>query len=132
MIPCLRSYGIGIYTFQPLAGGFLTSKYKLNQQEYEPGSRFDPKGATGELHQGRYMNERNFDALENLRPVAAKHNLTEAECGLRWITHHPALKKGLGDALIVDASRTSQLEENLANLEKGPLPEDVVQALDNG
>jgi aflatoxin B1 aldehyde reductase len=78
------------------------------------------------------MNERNFDALENLRPVAAKHNLTEAECGLRWITHHPALKKGLGDALIVDASRTSQLEENLANLEKGPLPEDVVQALDNG
>lgn len=37
-----------------------------------------------------------------------------------------------GDAVIIGASKTEQLEENLINLEKGPLAEDVVKALDEG
>jgi len=40
--------------------------------------------------------------------------------------------ENFGDALIGGASPTSQLEENLADLEKGPLPNDIVQVLDNG
>jgi aflatoxin B1 aldehyde reductase len=132
LIPCLRHYGISLYAFQPLAGGFLTSKYQRNQEEYEPGSRFDPSRLQGKLHQGRYMNDRYFDALEILRPVAKKHSLTEAECGLRWMVHHSVLKKELKDALIVGASSTKQLEENLVDLEKGPLPDEVVQALNDG
>lgn len=132
LVPCLRHYGIGIYAFQPLAGGFLTNKYKRNQKEYEKGSRFDPSAATGKMHQGRYMDERHFDALETLRATITKHDLTEAECGLRWMIHHSVLDRSLDDAVIVGASRASQLEENLSDLEKGPLPEEVVKALDAG
>jgi aflatoxin B1 aldehyde reductase len=85
------------------------------------------------MHHGRYMNDRSFQALEDfLRPVIKKHGLTEAECGLRWMTHHSALKKEFDDAVIVGASSAAQLEENLRDLEKGPLPEDVVNALDAG
>jgi aflatoxin B1 aldehyde reductase len=73
-----------------------------------------------------------FDALDILRPVIKKHELTESECGLRWLAHHSKLKKELGDAVIVGASCTKHLEENLAPLDKGPLPEEVVQALDAG
>jgi aflatoxin B1 aldehyde reductase len=51
---------------------------------------------------------------------------------LSWITHHSALTKEQGDAIIIGASSAKQLEDNLTNFEKGPLPDDVVQAFDAG
>jgi len=48
------------------------------------------------------------------------------------MTNHSQLKREFGDAIIIGASKAEQLEENLINLEKGPLPEDVVKALDEG
>jgi aflatoxin B1 aldehyde reductase len=42
------------------------------------------------------------------------------------------LKREFGDAIIIGASSAAQLEENLANFEKGPLPEEVVKAFDEG
>jgi aflatoxin B1 aldehyde reductase len=42
------------------------------------------------------------------------------------------LKKELGDAVIIGASSKKRLEENLEALNKGPLPADVVAALDEG
>jgi aflatoxin B1 aldehyde reductase len=61
-----------------------------------------------------------------------KHGLSEAEVALRWMTHHSLLKREFGDAIIIGASSAAQLEENLINLEKGPLPEDILKALDEG
>ena len=132
LFPCLRYYGMSLYCFNPLAGGFLTSRYQRDQKEFEEGSRFDPKRGQGQLHHGRYWNDFYFDALDALRPVAKKHGLSESECALRWLAHHSALKKELGDGIIVGASSTHHLEENLSALEAGPLPQDVVDALDMG
>lgn len=77
LVPCLRRYGISLYAFQPLAGGFLTSRYKRNMadSEYEPGSRFDPKRWQGTLHRDRYWNDFYFDALDIIRPVAENIDL---------------------------------------------------------
>ncbi|KAF2138398.1 uncharacterized protein K452DRAFT_353222 [Aplosporella prunicola CBS 121167] len=132
LVPCLRHYGISLYVFNPLAGGFLTSRYHRGQEQFEEGSRFDPKRKQGQLHQSRYWNEPNFKALDILRPVIAKHGISEAEAALRWLAHHSALKKEYNDAVIVGASSTKHLEENLVALEQGPLPQDVVDALDAG
>ncbi|KAL3473078.1 Aldo/keto reductase [Aspergillus californicus] len=134
LVPCLRHYGIGVYAFQPLAAGFLTSRYRRNQQveDFEVGSRFDPRESSNMFYHGRYLNNRYFDALEILRPLAEKHGLTEAECGLRWMAHHSVLKKELGDGVIIGASSPAQLGDNLADLEKGPLPDDILEALDAG
>jgi len=46
--------------------------------------------------------------------------------------HHSALKRERRDALIIGASSPGPLEGNLLDLEKGPLPDDVVEALDKG
>jgi aflatoxin B1 aldehyde reductase len=132
LVACLRFYGMSLYIFNPLAGGFLTSRYQRDQKEFEKGSRFDPDRKQGALFHGRYWNDFYFDALDILRPVANKHGLTEAECALRWLNHHSALKRELGDGVIVGASSTKHLEENLKALDEGPLPEDVVEALDEG
>lgn len=86
------------------------------------------------MYRATYWNDEYFDALDLLRPVTKKHGMTDAECALRWMTHHSQLKKinGIGDVVIIGASSTEQLESNLVNLEKGPLPNDVLKALDEG
>ncbi|KAK7524350.1 NADP-dependent oxidoreductase domain-containing protein [Phyllosticta citriasiana] len=87
----------------------------------------------GVLHRGCYWNDAHFGALDLLRPVAAKHGIGEAEAALRWLARHSALSKDKGDAVIVGASSSMHLEENLVALEKGPLPDDdVVEALNQG
>jgi aflatoxin B1 aldehyde reductase len=130
LFPCLRHYGISLYAFQPLAGGFLTGRYKRNQNEFVPGSRFDPNITHSALHRGRYWNDSYFEAMDIIHSAAEKHELTDAEVALRWIEYHSQLKEELNDALIVGASSAKHLEENLADLEQGPLPEDVVEALE--
>lgn len=95
-------------------------------------SRFDPNRWQGKSYRTRYWNEPYFDALDVLRPVAEKHGLTVAECALRWMTNHSKLRRENGDAVIIGASSTQHIEQNLVDLEKGSLPEEVVKALDQG
>jgi aflatoxin B1 aldehyde reductase len=53
------------------------------------------------------------------------------ETALRWVVHHSKLRTTNGnDGIIIGISSVDQLENNLDNLEKGPLPDEVVQALD--
>ena len=131
LFPCLHHYGISLYAFQPLAGGMLTGRYAREQVDFEPGSRFDPKILQGGIHRQRYWNGSYFDAIDTIRTAGEKHKLSCAEVALRWLQHHSQLKKDLGDAIIVGASSTKHLEENLADLEKGPLPDDVVEAVED-
>ncbi|KAK9313978.1 NADP-dependent oxidoreductase domain-containing protein [Lipomyces starkeyi] len=132
LFSCLRHYGMSFYAFNPLAGGYLTSRYYRDQQNsnIEQGSRFDPETSQGKQYRIRYWNDTMFDALDIIRPAASKCGLTEAECALRWMMHHSALKRELGDAVIIGASSMKHLEENLVDLEKGHLPDEVLEALD--
>ncbi|KAH8193548.1 hypothetical protein TruAng_012287 [Truncatella angustata] len=132
LFPCLRHYGIAFYAFNPLAGGFLTDRYQRDTAvaDLEKGSRFDPDRSQGRNYRGRYWNETYFDALDVVRPVAEKLGISTAEAALRWISHHGVLAKEKGDAIIIGASSAQQLDENLVNLEKGPLPEELLTAFD--
>ncbi|OJK04933.1 hypothetical protein ASPACDRAFT_1861850 [Aspergillus aculeatus ATCC 16872] len=130
LIPCLRKYGIALYAFQPLAGGFLTGRYSRQQTEFEAGSRFDPAIVQGAVARGRYWNDTYFDALERIQEVCGRLGLTVAEVALRWLKYHSELRAELGDAIIIGASSVRHLEENLADLEKEPLPEEVVKVLE--
>ena len=111
LLPCLRHYGVAFYNYNPLAGGYLTSRYHRDDKggEIEKGSRFDPEKWQGKMYRARYWNDAYFDALEILRPVAKKAGLTEAECALRWMTHHSMLRKEKGDAIIIGASSVKHL-----------------------
>lgn len=83
------------------------------------------------MYRKRYFKDSTFDALRLIEPVIQKHNLTLLETALRWVVHHSALKiKDGNDGVIIGVSSFDQLKSNLADLEKGPLPDDVVKALD--
>lgn len=134
LVPCLRHYGMALEAAQPLASGMLTGRYRrdMPDAEHERGSRFDPdpKNMLGRHQRVRYWHGAYFDALDVIRQAAKEHGLTVKECALRWLSHHSVLKKSLGDAVVVGASSVEQLEEDLVDLEKGPLPEKVVQAME--
>lgn len=50
------------------------------------------------------------------------------EIALRWCQHHSVLTPE--DGIIIGASSKEQLEQNCVDSAKGPLPDDVVKALD--
>lgn len=69
-----------------------------------------------------------------IEPVIKKHALTMPETALRWLRHHSALdmRSTLSppDGVIIGVSNLAQLQSNLHDIEKGPLPDEVVGALD--
>lgn len=93
-------------------------------------SRFDPNTFQGRKYRVNFWNDTIFDALDVIREAAGKYQLTEMECALGWIVHHSHLDSSRGDSVIIGASSLQQLEQNLGDFEKEPLPEDVVEAHD--
>lgn len=130
LFPCLRKFGIAFYEFNPLGGGFFTGRYRAIDDDVEPGSRFDPARNQGKSYRNRYWNDAYFKALASIEIVAQKYSLTIAEVALRWVSHHSFLKREYGDAIIIGASSLNHIEQNLVDLEKGPLPDEVVKVLD--
>ena len=116
--------------YNPLAGGLFSGKQKTADVPKE--GRYSDTAQSGAMYRKRYFKDATFEALRMIEPVAQKHNLTLLEVALRWCVHHSALKMTNGgrDGVIIGVSSQSQLESNLKDLEKGPLPEEVVKTLD--
>lgn len=125
-----RRYGLDIVVYNPLAGGLFSGKIKSRDIVPDSG-RFSGEGGQGANYRKRYFRDSTFRALQLVESAAEKHGLTLIETALRWTVHHSALRiKDGNDGIIIGVSSVAQLENNLDNLEKGPLPEEVVQALD--
>jgi len=128
LVPCCRKFGLRVVIYNPLAGGMLAGKMTSAADAVEPGSRFDASKPQGVLYRGRYVKEGYFRSLELLKRVAEEHKLRLTEIALRWCQHHSILTPE--DGIILGASSAEQLEQNIVDSEKGPLPEEVVKALD--
>jgi aflatoxin B1 aldehyde reductase len=130
LIPCCRKYGIDLLAYNPLAGGVLSGKYKTNK-DLSAGGRFnDTDPVVGKQYRERYFKDSNFEALEIMGPIAKEYDLTLPEIAFRWLIHHSKLEIKKNDGVVIGVSSIDQLKVNLRDLEKGPLPERVVQALD--
>ncbi|KAL2152753.1 hypothetical protein VTH82DRAFT_5938 [Thermothelomyces myriococcoides] len=130
LIPACRRYGLDIVVYNPIAGGLFSGKIKSKDMVPEDG-RFSDKAFSGRQYRARYYRDSTFQALQLVEQAAEKAGLTVIETALRWLVHHSALKvKDGNDGVIIGVSRLEQLDENLTHLEKGPLPEEVVNALD--
>jgi aflatoxin B1 aldehyde reductase len=123
-----------LVTYNPLCGGLFSGMIKSADLETPPTEgRFSDSYQWGELYRDRYLNNANMQALKIVEDVTKEHGLTMLETALRWTIHHSALStriKGGNDGVVVGVSNLQQLEGNLRDFEKGPLPEDVVFALE--
>ena len=108
----------------------MTGKYKSTEVPTE--GRFSTTStAQGALYRGRYFKDNTFEALRIIEEATQNHQLTMLETSLRWLVQHSHLKVTDGrDGILLGVSSLDQLKGNLADVEKGPLPEDVVKAID--
>ncbi|KAI0179420.1 aflatoxin B1 aldehyde reductase member 2 [Hypoxylon sp. FL1284] len=132
LIPACRRYGLDIVVYNPIAGGLFSGKIKSADIDPADFSRFSTKSSTGANYRSRYFKESTFRALQTVEKAVEKHaELTMIEVALRWVVHHSKLKvKDGNDGILIGISSHDQLVGNLDILEKGPLPDDVVAALD--
>ncbi|KAI1295063.1 hypothetical protein EDD11_008044 [Mortierella claussenii] len=111
LLPCLNYFNIGFYAYNIIGrGGLLTGRYKFESRERAIGTK------------------RNFEGIEILKKATEAHGVSLLEATFRWMRHHSGLEPK--DGIILGASSVIHLEENLTDLEKGPLSEAVLEAFD--
>lgn len=118
-LPMCKRFGIATCIYNPLAGGLLTGK----QQKERPaaGTRFDGN----QMYLDRYWHPAYFEAVDELKQAADAHERTLVSVALNWVYHHTA-----ADCLILGASSSTQLDQNLNVLQEGPLPQSLIDTCD--
>jgi aryl-alcohol dehydrogenase-like predicted oxidoreductase len=102
LVPMMRSEGVGLMVWSPLAGGLLSGKYGRAQQA-EAGSRrtafdFPPVNK-----------DRAWDCVDAMRGIAEAKGVSVAQIALAWLLHQPVVT-----SVIVGAKRVDQLDDNIA------------------
>ncbi|RFU81908.1 aflatoxin b1 aldehyde reductase member 2 [Trichoderma arundinaceum] len=125
LFPLLRKHNIVFYAWSPAGGGFFAGNHK----NAKSGGRFDKSTFLGAFYSALYLKPSIEAATDNALTLAAKHGISGHAAALRWTVNHSALNKKFGDAIIIGSSTIDQLNSNLDAIEQGPLPEDVVEAI---
>ena len=118
VVPACEKYGLGIIPYSPLAGGFLTGKYRQGE-EPPPGTRFAGGGWRGGA---RVLNDRSFAALSRVEGFAEERDHTVGELALAWLGSQPSV-----GSVIAGATRPEQVDENVRALEWRLTPDDLRQ-----
>eukprot|EP00026_Physarum_polycephalum_P012935 Phypoly_transcript_13286.p1 GENE.Phypoly_transcript_13286~~Phypoly_transcript_13286.p1 ORF type:complete len:346 (+),score=37.88 Phypoly_transcript_13286:74-1039(+) len=126
LFPVLRKHKISFIAFSILGGSFLTDSI-TKYHEAAPNSRFDTETKIGQIYTKQFFKDSYFQAIEKLKEVAQKYDLSVPEIAIRWIVHHSILKPEFGDGIIVGGTKLHNVKNNLAWIAKPPLPEEVVK-----
>ena len=107
--------GIGVIPYFSLARGFLSGKYRPNQEL--------PKSPRAEGVKKLYMNERGFAILAAIDQVAARHNVNATQVSLAWLMAQPGITapiaSGTSPAQVAELMRSTEMKltnEDLAAL----------------
>jgi aryl-alcohol dehydrogenase-like predicted oxidoreductase len=115
--PMLSDQGMGLLVWSPLAGGFLTGKYRKGEEAPEGVRRsvfnFPP-----------VVLDRAYPILEAMKEIADAHGVSVARVALSWL-----LGRDFVTSVIVGAKTVDQLQDNLA-ASSLVLAEDEVRKLD--
>jgi aryl-alcohol dehydrogenase-like predicted oxidoreductase len=119
LLPMARTYGIGVLTWSPLAGGVLANRYQRGEQP-AMGSRHEA------FWKGRHeaMSDGVFDAVDELDEIAAQAGVELPHLAYRWLLHQPGLT-----SIITGPRTTAHLEAGLKAAD-GTLDTDVIDAID--
>lgn len=111
--PVCETYDIGVIPYSPLAGGFLTGKYRRDNV---------PDSARAEGIQRRYFNERGWRTLDAVWEVANAHDTTPGAVSLAWLLARDAITSP-----IIGANSVDQLNGSLTALDIDLSAEQVAQ-----
>jgi aryl-alcohol dehydrogenase-like predicted oxidoreductase len=107
LLPLCRQQGLGVIAYNPMAGGFLSGKYR-NLEESPAGTRFT-LGKTGELYRERYWHQAQLRAVEELRKHFEPRGKSLVTVAVAWVLNQPGITSA-----IVGATKAEQLDASLA------------------
>ncbi|MFU8945125.1 aldo/keto reductase [Mycetocola zhadangensis] len=104
VLPTARRHGMGILTYSPLAGGWLSGRWRKDAagsptSSARPPARFDMSSPA---------NQRKLDAVEELALLAEDSGMSLVELALAFVIRHPAVTSA-----IVGPRTMEQLESQL-------------------
>jgi aryl-alcohol dehydrogenase-like predicted oxidoreductase len=108
IVPAAQANGLGLLPWSPLGGGWLTGKYRRDEQ---------PTGATRlgedpdrgvEAYDRRSGRERTWDVVDATSLVADELGISMAQVALAWLVDRPAVT-----SVILGARTIEQLDDNL-------------------
>lgn len=104
LIPLCQNKGVGAVVWAPLAGGYLTGKYRPGSSKSLEGTR----SADGWCFPDPFYAENAEDILTTLLAVAEETGRSPAQLALRWVIQQPGITSA-----IVGARNCEQLKDNL-------------------
>jgi aryl-alcohol dehydrogenase-like predicted oxidoreductase len=104
-----RAEGLACIPWSPLAGGWLSGRYRRGMEAPPADSRVAWNSAVGfKTAWDRLANEKTWGIVDALDAVAKEHGKTVAQVALRWVMQNDAIT-----APIVGAKTLAQLMDNL-------------------
>jgi len=104
LVPCCQAYGIGVIPYSPLAGGFLTGKYRQGEEPPPDGRLSGPNPAFR-----RVFTEANWEKLAKLEAFVAERGHTVGELAIAWLLAKPWIS-----TVIAGARKIEQVSANVA------------------
>jgi aryl-alcohol dehydrogenase-like predicted oxidoreductase len=114
LVPFAKKFNIALMTYGPLNGGFLTGKYKRGEKP-PAGSRMETLSRFEKI-----LTDKNFDLLDQLRPIAEKYALKLNQLAYCWL-----LSKDYITAPIMGGSKPEHFEQIYEAADKRIEQEDV-------
>ena len=107
LIPVALQFGIALLIWSPLAGGFLTGKYKRGENKPED-SRFKESSPWADHH----FTEEAFKVLDVLIEIAKEKNCTPSQLAIAWTIRREGITSS-----IIGPKNLEQLNDNLGALD---------------
>ncbi len=119
LVPLCLDQRQGILPWSPLAGGFLTGKYRRGKPRPEGARRSDP-----EKQFLSFDEEKGFNIVEELDRIAQAHHATVAQAALNYLLRKP------GVSSVITGARTSEQLSDLLKTTDWEMTPDEVSRLD--
>ena len=112
LVPFCLATGYGLVPHSPLAGGFLTGKYKRGEPP--------PPNTRGEVRPALASNrtDAEWSALDRLSTAASDAGCSTAQAAIAWVLAQPAVT-----STIIGPRSVEQLRDNIAAMDVRLLPE---------
>jgi aryl-alcohol dehydrogenase-like predicted oxidoreductase len=105
IVPLLKDQNVGLMVWSPLAGGFLSGKYRKNQMPEEESRR-------KEFDFPPINKEKAFDIIDTMDEVSKAHTASVAQIALAWLLHQKVVT-----SVILGVKNEQQLRDNLKSIE---------------
>jgi aryl-alcohol dehydrogenase-like predicted oxidoreductase len=118
VLPTCQRHGVGVMVYAPLAGGWLTGKYRRDKP-FPEGSRAAGRlGRMGVWDAERAEVQRKYDLIEALNALAQEAGLSLTHMAMAFAAEHPAVS-----SVIMGPKTVAQLQDTLHAAEVRLIPE---------